>query len=97
MNRMELYREDDLYNRYRIPGMLVTRRGTLLAVCEARDAQSDWSRMDILLRRSTDGGKQFDRRFFLPKARKNTQPSTIRYLLRIGTAGFIFCTARTMR
>lgn len=60
MKRMELYRSDGRYSRYRIPGMLVTRRGTLLAVCEARDAQSDWSRMDILLRRSTDGGETFE-------------------------------------
>lgn len=65
MDRMELYRSDSRYNRYRIPGMLVTRQGTLLAVCEARDAQSDWSRMDILLRRSTDGGKQFEKPILL--------------------------------
>lgn len=59
MKRTELYRSDSRYSRYRIPGMLVTGQGTLLAVCEARDALSDWSRMDILLRRSTDGGETF--------------------------------------
>ena len=59
MTRTELYRSDTRYSRYRIPGLLVTTRGTLLAVCEARDALNDWSRMDILLRRSTDGGETF--------------------------------------
>lgn len=60
MTRTELYRSDSRYSRYRIPGMLVTTGGTLLAVCEARDALNDWSRMDILLRRSIDGGETFD-------------------------------------
>ncbi len=60
METMELYRSDEAYFRYRIPGMLVTDSGVLLTVCEARKEQSDWSMMDILLRRSTDGGKTFE-------------------------------------
>lgn len=49
------------YAFYRIPGIVVTARGTVLAYCEARrDSQSDWSTMDILLRRSTDGGRTWD-------------------------------------
>jgi sialidase-1 len=46
------------YAHYRIPGLVVTRKGTLLAYCEARKStRSDWGTIDILLRRSTDGGK----------------------------------------
>jgi Neuraminidase (sialidase) len=46
------------YALYRIPGIVVTARGTLLAYCEARKhAWGDWGHIDILLRRSTDGGK----------------------------------------
>ena len=45
------------YLRYHIPGVLVTAHGTVLAWCEARNAESDWADIDILLRRSTDGGK----------------------------------------
>ena len=60
MEALELYRSDPAYFRYRIPGMLVTDSGVLLTVCEARKEQSDWSMMDILLRRSTDGGKTFE-------------------------------------
>lgn len=45
------------YTHYRIPGLVVTARGTLLAYCEARhDARGDWGDIDVLLRRSTDGG-----------------------------------------
>ncbi len=43
---------------YRIPGMVVTTKGTVLAYCEARkDSRSDWGEIEVHLRRSTDGGK----------------------------------------
>ena len=46
------------YTLYRIPGIVVTKRGTVLAYCEARKSdKGDWGTIDILLRRSTDGGK----------------------------------------
>lgn len=46
------------YTLYRIPGMVVTSKGTVLAYCEARKSdRGDWGPIDILLRRSTDGGK----------------------------------------
>lgn len=46
------------YAMYRIPGLVVTPGGALLAYCEARkDSGSDWGHIDILLRRSEDGGK----------------------------------------
>jgi sialidase-1 len=44
--------------RYRIPGIVVTSKGTVLAYCEARKNDSaDWGEIEIHLRRSTDGGK----------------------------------------
>lgn len=45
------------YAQYRIPGVVVTKAGTVLAYCEARKTGSDWATIDILLRRSADGGK----------------------------------------
>jgi sialidase-1 len=45
------------YRQYRIPGVVVTKAGTVLAYCEARKTASDWGTIDILLKRSTDGGK----------------------------------------
>lgn len=46
------------YASYRIPAVVTTAEGTLLAFCEGRVASaSDHGRIDIVLRRSTDGGR----------------------------------------
>ena len=45
---------------YRIPGIVVTPKGTVLAYCEARrDSRADWGEIEIHLRRSLDGGKSW--------------------------------------
>jgi sialidase-1 len=46
------------YASMRIPALVATQKGTLLAFCEGRiGTASDWADMDLLMRRSTDGGK----------------------------------------
>ena len=46
---------------YRIPGIVVTTQGTVLAYCEARrDSKSDWGEIEIHLRRSVDGGQTWE-------------------------------------
>lgn len=46
------------YAHYRIPGIVATPAGSLLAYCEARkESKSDWGRIDLMIRRSDDGGK----------------------------------------
>ena len=45
------------YKLYRIPGIVVTKKGTVLAYCEARKSDGDWGLIDVMMRRSTDGGK----------------------------------------
>jgi len=48
---------DGPYVSYRIPGIVVTGRHTLLVCCEGRpDPMSDWGAIDVLLARSEDGG-----------------------------------------
>lgn len=48
------------YSTYRIPGLVVTSRGSILAYCEARkNPKGDWGAIDIMLRRGTDGGKSW--------------------------------------
>src|SRR5262249_14404804 len=48
----------DGYHTYRIPSLLVTRKGTLLAFCEGRKtSRGDTGDIDLLLKRSYDGGK----------------------------------------
>jgi sialidase-1 len=45
---------------YRIPGVVVAPRGTVLAYCEARrNGPADWGEIEIHLRRSTDGGQSW--------------------------------------
>ena len=45
------------YDTYRIPAMVVTNKGTILAFCEGRkNSSSDSGDIDMLLRRSTDNG-----------------------------------------
>jgi sialidase-1 len=64
------------YALYRIPGIVVTTQGTLLAYCEARKTgKGDWGAIDIMLRRSSDGGRTWQPRrqiaHFGPKVPKN--------------------------
>ena len=54
---------------YRIPGIAATRRGTLLAVCEARMTGSDWAAMDLVLKRSADGGETWSENVILAEGR----------------------------
>ncbi|QDU31040.1 Sialidase precursor [Anatilimnocola aggregata] len=45
------------YELFRIPGIIRTGNGTLLAYCEARrSAKGDWGHIDLVARRSTDNG-----------------------------------------
>ena len=46
------------YHTYRIPSVILTVKKTLLAVCEGRkNNRSDHGNLDLILKRSTDGGK----------------------------------------
>ncbi len=45
------------YASFRIPAILTTNKGTILAFCEGREIASDHAQNDIVLKRSTDGGK----------------------------------------
>jgi sialidase-1 len=48
------------YASMRIPALVLTKKNTLLAFCEGRiNNASDWGAMDILMRRSTDGGRSW--------------------------------------
>ena len=47
----------DGYPAFRIPALITTKRGTLLAFAEGRASLHDHAENDIVLKRSTDGGK----------------------------------------
>lgn len=53
----------DGYDTYRIPALLATPRGDLLAFCEGRrGGRSDSGDIDLLMKRSTDGGRTWSPR-----------------------------------
>lgn len=53
---------EDGYHTYRIPSLLVTNKGTLLAFCEGRKGgRGDSGNIDLLVRRSQDGGVTWSR------------------------------------
>ncbi|HEY1021668.1 MAG TPA: sialidase family protein [Flavisolibacter sp.] len=56
-----VFEPDSVYTSTRIPALVVTPKGTLLAFCEGRiGSASDWADMNLLARRSTDGGKTWE-------------------------------------
>ncbi|WP_218090765.1 LamG-like jellyroll fold domain-containing protein [Paenibacillus solanacearum] len=64
MNEKPLFEERQLfepgeggYPVFRIPGIVATGKGTLVAYAEARSTTSDWAKMDLVMKRSEDGGQ----------------------------------------
>jgi sialidase-1 len=58
IERQDLWLSNDgAFHTYRIPALCVTPKGTVLAFCEGRKhSRADAGEIDLLLRRSTDGG-----------------------------------------
>ncbi len=81
------------YARFRIPGVVMTAKGTLLAYCEARHGDSDWAKIDILLRRSTDGGRSFSAPVVLAFGTKSdkTVNNPVMIVGRSGVVHFLYC------
>ena len=53
---------EDGYFNYRIPSLVVTTQGTVLALCEARKKTGhDWDDVDLALKRSTDHGRTWSK------------------------------------
>ena len=88
---MELYRSEEIlslvvgnpeaektdYTAYRIPGVVVSKTGTVLVYWECRNydknrkgqpgVPSDECLMDLIVRRSTNGGKSFGESIFVAR------------------------------
>jgi len=61
------------YHTYRIPALLVTKKETLLAFCEGRKkSRADSGDIDLLLKRSEDGGKTWSKQQVIWDDKANT-------------------------
>ena len=61
------------YHTYRIPSLLVSRKGTLFAFCEGRkNSRSDSGDIDLLCRRSEDGGRTWSNQQVIWDDKENT-------------------------
>ena len=81
------------YVRHRIPGMIITAKGTVIIYNEARHEGDDWAMMDIFAQRSTDGGKTFGERIYL--ARNSEKIKTVNNPVMMqdlsGRIHFLYC------
>ncbi|MBE6633992.1 MAG: exo-alpha-sialidase [Ruminococcaceae bacterium] len=67
--------DDGKYTNHRIPGVVVTKKDTVIVYCEARTRDTshslkdagDWALMDIYIQRSEDGGKTFGDPIYMDK------------------------------
>jgi sialidase-1 len=59
------------YNNYRIPSVLVTKKGTILAFCEGREG-GDSGDINILMKSSRDNGKTWSKEFVVWDDGQNT-------------------------
>ncbi|MBE6633991.1 MAG: exo-alpha-sialidase [Ruminococcaceae bacterium] len=68
------------YPQHRIPGIVVTKKDTVIIYCEARTGDTshslkkahDWCLMDIYIQRSEDGGKTFGEPIYITKGDRTT-------------------------
>jgi sialidase-1 len=70
-----VFEPDSFYASMRIPALVMSDKGTLLAFCEARiGTASDWADMDLVLRRSTDGGRTWGKMQVIGSSRNKSGP-----------------------
>lgn len=74
---------------YHIPQLLVTQSGTLLACAEARYSHGDGVKVDVVLRRSTDGGRTWSKSLVIERA-KDRENYVLPVLIQDRRSGRIF-------
>ena len=73
-DQQDIFRQgQDGYHSYRIPSLLATQGGVLLAFCEGRrNSQSDTGDIDLLLKRSFDNGQTWQAQQLVASAGRDT-------------------------
>lgn len=93
----EVFEQTDLfeansggYAHYRIPGIVETAKGTLLAYAEARKHErSDWGTIDLVMRRSEDGGKTWEPARKIAEPPKDARRNPVAEAQKLGREGEI--------
>ena len=67
------------YTDFRIPGIVVTEKGTLIRYCEARRSASDLADIDIKVSRSEDQGNTWETVLMIPSG-GNTQNNPVMFV-----------------
>lgn len=67
-----LFTAGEGYNNYRIPSVIATKNGTIIAFSEARAFGQDQAENDIVARRSIDGGKTWGERVIVAEEGKSS-------------------------
>jgi len=58
--QVDVFKAGELgYKEFRLPVLVVTNKGTLLAICEGGRTGSDFGDRDLVMRRSEDGGRSW--------------------------------------
>lgn len=79
------------YSSYRIPAIVATSDGTILVFCEGRKfSSSDTGDIDILLRRSSDGGKTWEPQRIIADAGKDVFGNPAPVVDKNGTIHLLF-------
>ncbi len=81
------------YETFRVPGIVVTPKGTVLTYCESRrGSRSDWADIEILLCRSTNGGKSWSPPHRIADAGTETINNAVAIVDRdTGRVHFLYC------
>ena len=81
------------YATFRVPGIVATRDGSLLVYCEARrNSRSDWADIEVLLCRSTNGGKTWSPPQRIADSGKDTVNNPVAIVDRdTGRIHFLYC------
>jgi sialidase-1 len=80
------------YATYRIPGIVVTAKGSILAYAEARrHGIGDWDPIDLLLRRSADGGSTWSEPQLIARDGDLPMHNQVAIAARDGTVHLLYC------
>ena len=80
------------YSTYRIPGVVVTAQGSILAYCEARKStKGDWGTIDIMLRCSTDGGRTWSPQRVISSLPGEHHKNPVALAQKLATDGEVTC------